>query len=286
MQYFLFPPGRDPSSPTLLFVGSHNFLQQRSLPPYIPHAHANLVQFLYFSEGSGMCTINGRNHPVRRGDLVIHNASTLHLDHFGLTYFCGAANIHLSELPPKIQLPLKASPVFHLDSHESIFQHLLSSMTEIAAFNEETAAESCQLLFRVFLNQVVHLITSKQVLEQDSPDDSLPLKTTGEKIQDYVDQHILDRLSLSEIADHFQLSTFYVSRIFKLTTGYTLSAYQARGRIGHAQTLLLTTNLSLAEIAEILGYTKQGHFSKQFMEITGIKPSQYRKQLGGQRVGK
>lgn len=286
MQYFLSPPTQDPSTPTLLFVGSHNYLRQRiPLPRSIPHSHRNVAEFLYFREGEGACTINGRNYPVKKGDLVIYNANTLHMDQFGLTYFCGATNIQVPSLPPNILLAPGVSPVFHLDTHESTFHHLLASMNEIAATNAPTAPESCQLLFRVLLNQFFHLIASKQVLEQDPFIDARTVKTTGEKIQDYVDQHILEWLSLQEIADHFNLSTFYISRIFSLTTGFTLSAYQARGRIGHAQTLLLTTEMSLAEIAKKLGYTRQNYFSRQFMEITGIKPSQYRKQFGGRHVG-
>lgn len=286
MHYFLSIPEKTTPEPTLLFVGSHNFLRQiPASPPRILHAHADAVEFLYFRDGKGVCTIGGKKYSAKKGDMVIYNANTLHLDNFGLVYFCGATNIQISGFPPNVILAPEISPVFHLDCHENTFHHLLAAMNEIAAANTKTAPESCQLLFRSFFNQILYLIEAKHVQNKNSQTDKHTGQTTGEKILDYVNQHILDRLSLQQVAAHFGLSTSYVSRIFKLTTGYTLSAYQTRGRIGHAQTLLLTTNISLAEIAKSLGYTTQGHFSRQFMEIVKLKPSSYRKQFGGRQVG-
>jgi AraC-like DNA-binding protein len=287
MHYFLSLPEKASAEPTLLFLGSHNFLRQiPTPPPRILHSHADTVEFLYFRDGKGVCTVDGKKYAVKKGDMVIYNANTLHLDNFGLVYFCGATNIQISGFPPNVILAPEISPVFHLGCHENTFHHLLAAMNEIAAANTDTAQESCQLLFRSFFNQILYLIEAKHVLDRNPPINKHTSQTTGEKILDYVNQHILDRLSLQEVAAHFRLSASYVSRIFKQTTGCTLSAYQTRGRIGHAQTLLLTTDMSLAEIAKSLGYATQGHLSRQFMEIVKIKPSSYRKQFGGRQVGK
>jgi AraC-like DNA-binding protein len=287
MHYFLSIPEKTSAEPTLRFVGSHNFLRQTpASPPRILHSHADTVEFLYIRDGKGICTVGGNKYSVQKGDMVIYNANTLHLDNFGLVYFCGATNIQISGFSPNVMLAPETSPVFHLDCHENTFHHLLAAMNEIAAANTDTAQESCQLLFRSFFNQILYLIKAKQMPVENSMSDKHISQATGDKILNYVNQHMLDRLSLQEVAAHFGLSPSYVSRIFKQTTSYTLSAYQTRGRIGHAQTLLLTTNMSLAEIAKKLGYATQGHFSRQFMEIVGVKPSVYRKQFGGRQVGK
>lgn len=287
MHYFLSLPEKVSTEPTLRFWGSHNFLRQIPTPsPRIFHSHSDMVEFLYFRDGMGVCTVGNKKYTVKKGDLVIYNANTLHFDNFGLVYFCGATNIQISGLPPNVMLAPEISPVFHLDYHENTFHHLLAAMNEIAATNIGTAQESCQLLFRSFFKQILCLIQEKQIPVENSLIDKHLSQTTGEKILDYVNQHILDRLSLQDVAANFGLSTYYVSHIFKQTTNYTLSAYQARGRIGHAQTLLLTTDMSLNEIAKKLGYATQGHFSRQFMEIVKIKPSSYRKQFGGRQVGK
>ena len=164
--------------------------------------------------------MDGKKYSAKKGDMVIYNANTLHLDNFGLVYFCGTTNIQLSGFPPNVILAPDTSPVFHLDRRENTFHYLLAAMNEIAAANTYTARESCQLLFRSFFNQILCLIEAKHVLDRNPPINKHTSQTTGEKILDYVNQHILDRLSLQEVAAHFKLSASYVSRIFKQTTEY------------------------------------------------------------------
>ena len=101
MHYFLSLPEKASAEPTLLFLGSHNFLRQiPTPPPRILHSHADTVEFLYFRDGKGVCTVGGKKYAVKKGDMVIYNANTLHLDNFGLVYFCGATNRQLSGFPP------------------------------------------------------------------------------------------------------------------------------------------------------------------------------------------
>lgn len=144
MHYFLSLPEKASAEPTLLFLGSHNFLRQiPTPPPRILHSHADTVEFLYFRDGKGVCTVGGKKYAVKKGDMVIYNANTLHLDNFGLVYFCGATNIQISGFPPNIILAPDTSPVFHLDRRENTFHYLLAAMNEIAAANTYTARESC-----------------------------------------------------------------------------------------------------------------------------------------------
>lgn len=269
--------------PVLLYVGSHDF--RENLPDRMLHSHEDIVEFVCFLDGKGKCTVGDRQYTVCKGDLVIYNAGVMHLDNFGLLYFCGAANIHLPALPANTIIPPGTSPVLHLGPHENTITGLLSSMHDIASRDSQNASESCQLLFRVFLNQLLNLINEATEFS-DNFANSDSQKKRGREIQRYVDEHILGRLSLSEIAEHFQLSTFYVSRVFKATTGQTLNEYQTRQRIGQAQNLLLTTSLPLSEIAIKSGYGNQGYFSKQFTKLVGISPLQYRKQLRGKTVEK
>ena len=267
--------------PLLLYVGSHDF--RENLPDRMPHSHEDIVEFVCFLDGKGKCMVGEHQYTVCKGDLVIYNADIMHLDNFGLLYFCGATNIHLPDLPANTIIPPGCSPVLHLGPQESTITGLLSSMHDIAFLDSKNAGESCQLLFRVFFNQLLNLINGlKEFSDNYAISDSQ--KKRGREIQRYVDEHITDKLSLSEIAEHFQLSTFYVSRIFKSAAGCTLNEYQTRQRIGHAQNLLLTTSLPLSEVAVQSGYGNQGYFSKQFTKLVGITPLHYRKQFRGKTV--
>ena len=290
MQYFLPNPTSedtsivsDLSKPLLLFVGTHDY--RGNVPPRMLHSHANMTEMVFFADGGGTCTVDGKTYETQTGDLMIYNADVLHLDDCGYLLICGAANISLPELPPNHLIPAGASPLFHLGDKADTFRNILLSMIDVAASNTPNAAETCQYLFLAYLNQVLSLLKENQTLEENPQVSKESIKNRGKDIQTYVDQHISERLTLTEIAEHFDLSPFYVSRVFKLATGHNLNSYQTQRRIGRAQTLLLTTKMSMSEIAETIGYASQGYFSKQFQEIIGISPMQYRKQFGGRRIG-
>ncbi len=60
-------------------------------------------------------------------------------------------------------------------------------------------------------------------------------------------------------------------------TGYSPMNYIIRRRIGEAQTLLITTKLSITEIAGMVGFSNPNNFNIQFQKQVGLSPREYRK---------
>lgn len=59
-------------------------------------------------------------------------------------------------------------------------------------------------------------------------------------------------------------------------SGYSPVQYLLRRRIGEAQTLLITTDLSITRIAEMVGYDTQSYFNLQFTKNVGMPPNKFR----------
>lgn len=93
----------------------------------------------------------------------------------------------------------------------------------------------------------------------------------------YVQEHYSSQVSLEDVAEAIHLSPAYVSTLFKKEMGINFSDYLIFCRMEAAKELLKTTDLSIAEAAEKVGYTDSRHFSKTFNKLVGIKPSAYRK---------
>ncbi|MNN62848.1 HTH-type transcriptional regulator YesS [compost metagenome] len=68
----------------------------------------------------------------------------------------------------------------------------------------------------------------------------------------------------------------YISLIFKKETGETLTDYITRIRINKAKELLLTTDLKVMEISELVGYENPHYFSTVFKKTVGVHPLKYR----------
>ncbi|HZG86466.1 helix-turn-helix domain-containing protein [Paenibacillus sp.] len=83
-------------------------------------------------------------------------------------------------------------------------------------------------------------------------------------------------LSLSLIGERFQMSTSYVSRLFKDEFGENFVDYVAKVRIEHAKRLLRETGESIHEIATTIGYTNYMTFNRVFKKVTATTPSEYR----------
>ncbi|MDR0301954.1 MAG: helix-turn-helix domain-containing protein [Treponema sp.] len=96
------------------------------------------------------------------------------------------------------------------------------------------------------------------------------------KAERYIWENYTKKIGLQEIADAAGLSASYFSTIFKEEMGENLSNYLNRLRVEKAAGMLVSTNMSISEIAAICGFEDQSWFSKIFKNNTGFTPGKYR----------
>lgn len=112
----------------------------------------------------------------------------------------------------------------------------------------------------------------------DSLNATGPMK--GSAIVQRVERMIRERyasdLNLGSIADEFDINPSYFSKKFKEETGVNFLDYLARVRIEQAQALLDHTDLSIASVSRQVGFHDPKYFSRVFLALTGVKPSEYR----------
>lgn len=84
--------------------------------------------------------------------------------------------------------------------------------------------------------------------------------------------------SVQSLAERFYMSPANISQYFKSKTGTTLISYITELRMTKAKELLVTTDLSLSEICEKIGYFNVSSFIRRFKQLYGITPRQYKEQ--------
>lgn len=93
----------------------------------------------------------------------------------------------------------------------------------------------------------------------------------------YIHNHYQDyTLSVSAIADELNISTAYLSTVFKVETNQNLIKYITEYRIEKAKELLMSTNMKVSDVAEKVGYLNSSYFISLFRNNTGYSPSKYR----------
>ena len=100
-----------------------------------------------------------------------------------------------------------------------------------------------------------------------------------EQISEFIRQNCFNsEISLKMIADRFQVSNKYISVVCKKMFGMTYLQYIHDKRIARAIDLLRTTDQSIEQIAQAVGYTSLLTFRRNFQQVTGVNPSLYREE--------
>lgn len=93
---------------------------------------------------------------------------------------------------------------------------------------------------------------------------------------EYIYNHIHDRITIEDLAEHTDLSPSYLSRLFKKELGIAVSDYIREKKIDKAQNLLKYSDFTLVEIANYLSFSSQSHFIQTFEKLVGMTPKKYR----------
>ena len=95
-----------------------------------------------------------------------------------------------------------------------------------------------------------------------------------DEILSYINTHISENLTLEELSAHFFLSSSYLCRIFKATTGTTINKYITAKRITISKSLL-SQGHSVNEACEACGFNDYSNYLKAFTKAVGISPKKY-----------
>ena len=96
------------------------------------------------------------------------------------------------------------------------------------------------------------------------------------EIQFWLRTHLNTELSLTEISEQFGMSQRSFTRRFKAATGVRATQYWQQLRIETAKELLASSNLTIQEIADQVGYQDQGHLTRLFKQHLTLTPKAYR----------
>jgi AraC family transcriptional regulator len=102
------------------------------------------------------------------------------------------------------------------------------------------------------------------------------------RVLEYMQAHLAQDPSLTELAGIAQMSPYYFSRLFKQSTGLSPHQYLLRQRVERAKHFLADPRHRIAEVSDALGFPHQSHFATTFRALVGMTPREYRRQRGGE----
>lgn len=113
----------------------------------------------------------------------------------------------------------------------------------------------------------------------------IPADTTRQIMRQaaaYIDENYFEDLTLTSLAEKFNVESSYFSRMFRQEMGENLIFYLTRKRIEKAQAYIAGSDTNLTEIAFLVGYNDYSYFNRVFKKNTGMSPREYRNSLSNQ----
>lgn len=106
------------------------------------------------------------------------------------------------------------------------------------------------------------------------------IKITGSKrsvflATQYIDSHIFENISASEVAKNIGYNFSYLSNVFKVATKLTISQYISKMKMQKAIEFMQNGKFSMAEISEKLNFSSLQSFNRAFKRNIGCPPAQF-----------
>lgn len=264
------------NQPRLLYVSE--IRPDASAHPRVMHAHADAVELILICSGSSEYLIHDKKTVIEAGDLLVYNAGVVHDEVSGPdmevgSYCVGVGGLHMPGLRENALISDEKGYVFPTGRYFEDMKELFVMMFRNLAAGEPHAELFCTSLLHALLVSVLTVTEGVGETRENPADEPHIL---GSRIKDYIDRHYMEPITLQSMGEALRISPYYLSHVFKQMSGYSPVQYLLRRRIGEAQTLLITTELSVARIAEMVGYDSQSYFNLQFTKNVGMPPSRYR----------
>ena len=240
----------------------------------VPHTH-NHTELFYIVGGKGQFLIEDQVFPVDVNNLVIINPNVTHtedsLNAQPLEYI--VLGIDGIELATSANSNGQFCILDHFESAEisSCLRNILREMEQKNTGYEDV----CQAFMEIL---IIRLMRSTSLAVPPEPQ-----VITGNRqctsVKRYIDLHFKEALTLEQLAEDAHMSKYYLSHAFKREYGISPINYMISRRIEESKYLLTETDLSMSQIAQLLGFSSLSYFSQVFHRTQGVSPKEYRQSL-------
>jgi AraC family transcriptional regulator len=182
-----------------------------------------------------------------------------------------------ANLPPASETGSLAAPFAPLLFVEDLM--VWEWTMKVAAMVESGSANPryCDALGTVLAHEIVRL-------NAEARRSNLPLRggLAGWQqriVSAYIEEHLADPISLTELAQSVRLSVYHFCRAFKKSFGVPPHRYHNIRRMERAKSLLAEPGCSVTEIGLAVGFSETSSFTACFRRVTGSTPTSYRRSV-------
>lgn len=257
------------SNAKLLTVGSARYDGEWNS---IPHTHG-YAELFYIVGGDGQFRIDDELYPVTADQMVIVNPNVNHTE---VSYESRPMEyIVLGIEGLELSAGKKDDGRFCILDYRSggdiltCLRHILRESQEKPSGYEMV----CQAYMEIL---IVRLMRSTNLAVSPVPVEKRASRQCA-IIRRYIDIHYKEALTLDVLAEQAHVNKYYMVHAFKREYGISPIHYLGQRRIEESKYLLGQTDMSMSQIARVLGFSSASYFSQSFYKAEGVSPMEYRK---------
>ena len=237
----------------------------------VPHTH-NHTELFYIISGKGRFLIGDETFAVGVNDLVIINPQVPHTEaSFNaepLEYIVlGIDGVELATGENSNGQYCILDYIESVDISSCLRNILREIEMKHAGYEDICQAYTEILIIRLMRNTALSVPTEPHI-------------ASGNRqcavIKRYIDLHFKEPLTLDQLSEEAHMNKFYLSHAFKQEYGISPINYLISRRIDESKYLLAETDLSMSQIAQLLGFSSLSYFSQVFRKTHGSSPMEYR----------
>ena len=275
-------------------ISPEHSLEVRHL--YAPHFDPNWhfhpeFQVFIVLQGTGTRFIGDAVHPFRKGDLVFTGPNLPHVWRSDQEYFAHDASLQTEGIVVYFHEHLLGEAF--MKTHEAykvrqLFAHARRGMTFFGKTAERVEQQMHSLLEARDFDRALLLL---QLLNGIANTDEYHLLATAgytntlkdadtrrmNDVHAYVMANFREKITLNEAAAIASMTPSSFSRYFRVHANKTFSDFISEIRIGHACKLLADKKISVAQVSDDSGFHTLSNFNRQFRNLTGYNPLEYRR---------
>lgn len=236
--------------------------------------------------------IEGHPYHICSGDIVLLAPSRLHKTSYMkgdpskriiISFMFPEDRYGIPEVYDTILKPFLADvPIYRFEPEDRT--RLFSILNDIYSFSDSPAYTGSDTdAFYIHMKFQEFLYIFYEISDRSSYSDDANFNSMERKIYDitaYIHANYHEDLSLESLANQFYISPCYLSHQFKAVTHFNLMSYIQMTRIRNVEYKLISSGMKVSDIAESCGFTSFSQFNRIFKKITGISPSEFRKNGG------
>lgn len=261
-----------------LFVsscGTYHLFTKPKLPTNRPRGRID-YQIIYIASGKGQFFFGGEEHLIPAGNMVIFRPKEEQRYYYYGEDHTEVYWVHFTGSNVKNILRSYgiADDIRVVHTGTSLeFKNIFLRMIQELKMEKENYEEAALLQLKYLFILLNRLLNAKPRSKNAGLMEEMNVAVK------YFHQNYNKPLSIEEYAVTHNMSVSWFIRNFKEYSGSTPAQYLLSLRISNAQTLLESTDYSVSEISEIVGYENALYFSRIFKKQNGVSPQQYRKNL-------